>query len=868
MTLAPGTRFGPYEIVSPLGAGGMGEVYRAHDAKLGRDVAVKVLPSDLAANPDALARFEREARAVAQLSHPNILAIHDCGREGEVAYAVMELLEGETLRARLEHGALPARKAVDLAAQIAEGLAAAHERGIVHRDLKPENVFVTHEGRAKLLDFGLAKAGVSALPSLDKTLTTPPEGATGPGVVMGTVGYMSPEQVRGEAVDHRSDIFSFGAVLYEMLTGARAFGRETGAESMAAILKEDPPEMTSAPAGPSPALQRIVQHCLEKKPGERFQSARDVAFALQALSGSVITSGPSVPSARRARLPWLVVGGAAAFAGGALLTVSAGRFFDRPRAETPPVFRQLTRERGTIGAARFIPGTSNALYSARWGSGGSRLYATRIDRPAPRVVPGFEGLLQSVSDSGEIMGLTDLFISHANPVGELVSVPVSGGAARPWAQNVWTVSQGAGGEVALVIGAFSHEFRLEWPFGHVVARTRDVLRSVRLHGDRLAYFHEQGETFEDGFVSVMDRAGTSRDLALIRGFTAMAWGPGGREIWVSTFNDGQSQLVSVDLAGRTRTLLSHAGRLDLQDVDSRGRALVVVNSYQRQVFARARGSSRDEDLTWLDAQAAVGITDDGRTALLAHLGQWNDCEGRVYLRPLDGGPAQDLGETTRIPTLSGDGKWVVAYTNEPVFALKLIPTGPGVPRVVPIPAFAAYDSQVIILGDGRHGVIWGRPEGKPRSLFSIDLETGEFKQIAPDGAGRFFLQNLVSPDGGWIAFQQQGRPGAPDGEQSAGYARTDGTDAAPIHGLGRGDTISGWYRGSGAIVVFDRNVIPAPVDALELKTGKRTPLLKLLPPDPVGISGIQGLKMSPDGSAYAYNVVRQLSELYLIEGLK
>ncbi|HQT95061.1 MAG TPA: hypothetical protein PK435_10550, partial [Thermoanaerobaculaceae bacterium] len=355
---------------------------------------------------------------------------------------------------------------------------------------------------------------------------------------------------------------------------------------------------------------------------------------------------------------------------------------------------------------------------------------------------------------------------------------------------------------------------------------------------------------------------------LLRGFTGMAWGPGGKEIWVSTFHDGQSQLVSVDLAGKTRTLLSHAGRLDLQDVDSRGRALVVVNSYQRQVFARARGNSRDEDLTWLDAQAAVGITDDGKTALLAHLGQWNDCEGRVYLRPLDGGPALDLGETTRMPTLSGDGKWVLVYAKEPVFGLKVIPTAAGVPHPVPIPAFAASDSMTFILGDGRHGVIWGRPEGKARSLFSIDLETGVFKQIAPDGSGKFFLQNLVSPDGKWIAFQDQGRPGALDGEQSAEYARSDGTDAAPIHGLGRGDAISGWYRGSGSIVVFDRNVMPAPVDALELKTGKRTPLLKLLPPDPVGISGIQGVKMSPDGSAYAYNVIRQLSELYMIEGLK
>src|SRR5450830_682862 len=311
--MTAGDRLGPYEVLGLVGSGGMGEVYRARDPTLNRDVAIKILPEALAADPAALARFEREAQAVAQLSHPNILAIHDFGRHDEVAYAVMELLEGETLRARLEQGALPARKAVDLAAQMAEGLAAAHEKGIVHRDLKPENVFVTGEGRVKLLDFGLAKQTnpVGGADSRLQTLERP----TQPGTVMGTVGYMSPEQVRGEAADHRSDIFSFGAVLYEMLAGRQAFGRETAAESMTAILKEDPPEIAPGGTGPSPALSRIVQHCLEKKPGERFQSARDIAFALQALSGSTVTSGPSVAATRRTSRLWLTVIAVAAVLG-------------------------------------------------------------------------------------------------------------------------------------------------------------------------------------------------------------------------------------------------------------------------------------------------------------------------------------------------------------------------------------------------------------------------------------------------------------------------------------------------------------------------------------------------------------------------
>ena len=291
--MKPGEMLGSYQVLEKLGEGGMGEVYRARDAKLNRDVAIKILPDALAADPAALARFEREAQAVAALSHPNILAIFDFGRQGEAAYAVMELLEGETLRARLEHGALPARKAAEFATQIAEGLAAAHEKGIVHRDLKPENIFVTYEGRAKILDFGLAKAAAAkgATATAGGGESTPTMLHTGPGTVLGTVGYMSPEQVRGELVDPRSDIFAFGVVLYEMLTGRRAFQGATPADTMSAILKEDPPQVATTASGssPSPALQRIVQHCLEKKPGERFQSARDVAFALQALSGSAAT---------------------------------------------------------------------------------------------------------------------------------------------------------------------------------------------------------------------------------------------------------------------------------------------------------------------------------------------------------------------------------------------------------------------------------------------------------------------------------------------------------------------------------------------------------------------------------------------------
>jgi TolB-like protein/Flp pilus assembly protein TadD len=321
MTLAAGTRLGPYEILSPLGAGGMGEVYRARDSKLKREVAVKVLPQALAQDVDALARFEREALAVAALSHPNILAIHDFGTQDGTAYAVTELLEGETLRGKLDGGPVSQRQAVDWALQIAKGLSAAHGKGVVHRDLKPENVFVTKDGHVKILDFGLAKKIDEASPD---ELTSAPTGAghTERGTVMGTMGYMSPEQLRGLSVDHRSDIFSFGAILYELLSGRKAFKRDTASDTIAAVLKEDPPELTQTGRNISPALDQIVRHCLEKDRENRFGTAKDVAFALSTASEATttVTSGVQTvaPAPRGKSQVWIIAAAVAILAGAGL----------------------------------------------------------------------------------------------------------------------------------------------------------------------------------------------------------------------------------------------------------------------------------------------------------------------------------------------------------------------------------------------------------------------------------------------------------------------------------------------------------------------------------------------------------------------
>ncbi len=338
MALLPGRRLGPYAIVAPLGAGGMGEVYRARDTRLDREVAIKVLPERFAGSPEALARFDREARAVAALSHPNILSLFDFGREDEIAYAVTELLQGETLRERLSRERLSERKAVEIAAAIADGLAAAHAAGIVHRDLKPENVFLTSDGRVKILDFGLARVDSAGdATSATSAPTTPPP--TEPGVVMGTAGYISPEQIRGRAADARSDIFAFGAVLYEMLTGERAFAGATTGESLAAILRDEPPEASAKSPAVSPAIDRLVSRCLQKGPDERFQSARDLAFALrESGSGRVPSGGAEAAPPRAKGLRFLPAAGLAlaTFAAGWLLRPALAR-------PGPPSFGRVVR---------------------------------------------------------------------------------------------------------------------------------------------------------------------------------------------------------------------------------------------------------------------------------------------------------------------------------------------------------------------------------------------------------------------------------------------------------------------------------------------------------------------------------------------
>ena len=577
MTLAAGTRLGPYEILTPLGAGGMGEVYRARDARLGRDVAIKVLPERLAEDTDALARFERESKAVAALSHPNILALHDVGREGRIAYAVMELLEGETLRQELASGPLTARRAVDYGVQVAHGLAAAHEKGIVHRDLKPDNVFVTRDDHVKILDFGLAKA--SAGPAAGSETESPTvSGYTEPGKVMGTVGYMSPEQVRGIPVDARSDIFSFGSMLYEMLTGRRAFLGETAAEAMTAILRDEPEELARSGGAVPLSLAPVLRHCLEKKPEKRFQSARDLAFALDTASApstSVPVPVAALPS-RTSSTVWRRLGVAALVAAAA----AAGYLLhSRPAATTEPDWSDvtlslLTTDPGYEGEPTFSPdGHTIAYVSDR--EGNFDIYLQQIDggpainltkNSAADIQPAFSPDGREIAFVSNRSGTSDIFHSAPGlPVvgGDIWIMPALGGTARRIVEGgnfpSWTPD---GSALLYVHGTFRNSRIARIPASGGEGRDLPIEEQLvaryffpRLSADGRWLLYQSGSQIE----VVAAAGGKPRVLAIGQ---YPAWGAGstsilytngdpgkGRSLWRAPFS-----LAKGELAGDPRPL--------------------------------------------------------------------------------------------------------------------------------------------------------------------------------------------------------------------------------------------------------------------------------------------------------------------------
>jgi hypothetical protein len=696
MALRAGERLGPYEILGGLGAGGMGEVYRARDTRLGRAVAIKVLPATVSADPSRRHRFEHEARAAGALNHPNVLAVYDVGDHEGAPYLVTELLEGETLRERLQTGAIPVRKAAEHALQVARGLAAAHDKGIVHRDLKPENLFLTKDGIVKILDFGLARQTVMGAEEGTESPTLAKD--TAPGVVVGTVGYMSPEQVRGEAADHRSDVFALGAVLYEMLTGRRAFHKDTSVETLNAILKEEPPELPED-GKVSAALDRLVRHCLEKKPGDRFQSARDLVFELEGFSGtSEIVGRPKAAAAARRGRWWLagvvaVLALAAALAGSFLL----GR---RSAPARIPTFRQITFGRGIVSSGRFTPDGKTVVYTASWDDAAApQIYSVRTDSPESKSLGLPPGQVVGVSSKGELaMLLTEGSVYPFGP-GTLARVPLSGGTPRPVAEGVVCADWAPDGERFAALRTVKGDQQIEFPLGTVLARQVSADQPLTCprfspRGDRLAF------GTSDGYRVLETASGRSFSIKAPEWGhgTWWSWSPDGEEIWFSASDATQERpLEAVSLYGRRRVLLRIPGALTIYDVSRDGLVLLEHAFTRVRVFARAPGEVQERELSVFDGTWVADMSADGRWVLLGESGAATGDKVFAYMRQTDGSPPMRLAERGEPTALSPDGRWALVM---PEFWTFGVPRSSGL-RVIPVGAGDARDMPPRVCGSTR-----------------------------------------------------------------------------------------------------------------------------------------------------------------------
>jgi eukaryotic-like serine/threonine-protein kinase len=853
--LPAGTRLGPYEVLAPLGAGGMGEVYRARDPRLSREVAIKVLPAPFSADSDRLRRFEQEAQAAGSLNHPNITAVYDIGTHAGALYVVTELLEGETLRSWLAGGALSSRKAAEYAIQVARGLAAAHEKGIVHRDLKPENLFVTKDGRVKILDFGLAKLMRPEEPGVPLTEIATQTAGTEPGIVMGTVGYMSPEQVRGKPVDARSDIFAFGAILYEMLSGRRAFQGDTNADTMTAILTKEPLELSQTNREIHPGLERIVRHCLEKNVQERFQSARDVAFDLEALSG-ISTAGATragAPPAVR-KMPFLQILTAAALVLAGL--VAGKRVWERP----PPVFHQLTFRRGSVASARFGSDGQTVFYSASWEGRPIEIFTSHVDTPESRPfgLPGSEVL--AVSRSGELaISLGRRAIAGFVRTGMLARMSVAGGAApRDVLENVLWADWAPNGESLAVVREVGPTSRLEYPVGTVLYQSTGWISHPRVspRGDRVAFVEHPVPNDDGGMVAVVDREGNRTTLTRV--FTSaqgLAWSPGG-EVWFTGGLRGNRDLYSVTLSGHERVRARLAGSLTLHDISTDGRVLIGRETFRIGTLGLFSGSDRERELTWLDWSLARDLSPDGQMLLFGEMGEGGGVGYSAYLRKTDGSPPVLLGEGAG-EGLSPDGSWVLSIMH-PFKDTELVayPTGPGEAKRF------SQDGLALQLADwtpdGKQIVFSASERERGVRIYVRDFAGGKPRPVSPEGYRMF--RHGVSPDGRFVI--------AAGPDQRVYLYPLAGGEPKPLQGSRSGDIPDHWTADGHALYVHRRDEMPAKVYLLDVMTGRKQLWRELIPADAAGVDQVSIVLPSADGLSCVYSYLRQLSDLYVVEGLK
>jgi eukaryotic-like serine/threonine-protein kinase len=894
MSLSEGARLGLYEILSPIGAGGMGEVYKARDTKLDRFVAVKVLPEEFSKDPDRLARFEREAKAVAALSHPNILSIYDFGKEGDTAYAVTELLEGETLRGKLGGKPLPARKATEVALQVARGLCAAHDQGIIHRDLKPENIFLTKDGRVKILDFGLAKV------QLEKTGR---ESATrsylsGAGTVVGTLGYMSPEQVRGDGSDARSDLFSLGVVLWEMLAGKGPFQRESGVETMHAILKEEPPDLDPALKVP-PDLARILDYCLAKDPASRFHSAHDLAFALGGTSSQSGSGRQGALPARRSAgwrpVAWCLLGAAL------VLGWMGLAFLRRFPPFSPPVlpsFERLTFAPGTVESAFFGPDGRTIYFTQRQRGEKPEIFVIHPDSPEPQSLGLHDALLLGVSAESELAFLRRPVRQYTYMNRGLLSrAGAGGGSARELLQGVTEAAWEGKGLLTLSVDD-REQLHLEFPVGKVILDVNAgvrVVKLLRVSGNRLALV--EADRISGTEIAVYDRGGKRRVIytkigdALGESITGMAWGPL-EELWFSELQGDQTALFALSMEGGRRLVWRGYGALQLMDVSPAGRVLLASQQVRRGVWVQEAGAALPKEVSILSGTQASNLSADGKTLLLLESPELDGgtAQDLTYLLRLDGSPPMKLTRGTPL-SLSPDEQWVIVSVygldpktlegdilaafqeagldpkvvlgaNAPKSCMLLVPTGPGRTFLLMLPEGFNNNDAAYMHPDGRQ-VLFNASVNGQSCYFLMDRKGGRPRLIASGGMGGSWAGLVpLSPDGTQLIVSLNGKDWF--------LQRLAGGEPRRIEGIQlNGERAVGWDQDGRHIYIRSGLTdLPVVITRLDPASGKREPVLTFTPPDPSGHVQTRSVAMTPDAKVFAFTYDRRLSELYVVEGLK
>ena len=863
MTLQPGDQIGPYKVLALIGVGGMGEVYRAHDLRLGRDVALKTLPAMFVADPERVARFEREARVLATLNHPNIAAIHGFERQDGVVALAMELVDGETLDDRIWRSAVPGRgltftTTLHIARQIIAALDAAHEKNIIHRDLKPANIKVTADDDVKVLDFGLARSVDRDLGDADASAPTRLEPAmTQVGVVLGTAAYMSPEQARGLTVDRRTDIWAFGCILYEMLSGRPAFAGPTATDTIAAVLTAEI-DFAALPADTPASLRSLVVRCLERSTKSRLRDIADARLHLDAVTETGIPTPKRPGFSRRsalltgsAALGLLAVGGAG---GGALVARRTAV------PATTPSYQRLTFRRGLIRTARFGPDFKTVYYGALWDGDVCRVHSLRPESPESSAMPLPPAAPLAVSSAGELALALGTHQRGIMTYGTLAKVPVTGGAPRPLQEDVKYADWSPNGQALAIVRRVGAGDQLEFPAGTVIAQPDTPsggfsFPRVSPRGDAVAVFELTSATGLEGRVVVVDRSGAKRAMsATYFNVFGLAWK--GEDVWFTAADDlplSRNAIHSMNVSGVVRIVARVPGNASLHDIAPDGRALLARTDDRGGITVQVPGEATARDFSWLDAAVLGAISIDGRQILFHESGVGGGPRGSLYLRGTDGSLAVRLGDG-RARALSADGRWAIAQTD--AADLDVIPTGPG--QIIKLGREGLRLSSARFLGDGRQVLARGRQGDAGSRLYLLDLNGVETRPVTPEGLAVGFAGWAVSPDGDEVAVS--------NGRRLELFPIAGGS-SRKVPGDSDRFYVLGWTR-SGLLVSEDP---PAGgvVSLLDPATGRRTPWADIRPQDPAGVMNMDlfTLVVTPDGRGYGYSWHRASSDLYLVTGL-